>query len=230
MRLIVLCCALLALMLSAPAFAQSDVEKRAQTLEEITQKLNDPDPMTRLAAMESYLQSGDTLIVTLAVSVAMQSDDAMLRSLAMRGFMMTQSQIDFDIKYPGKMESQYQKVVDDPDKVAALMNDVFFKMSGNNYIASNIHAGGRVVSIAFELDDDGLSGKAYTLRNTNKDNNYSGEIRVNGDLILFETPNTAVGSQSLDSCKFKLMPPEKGMLVGEMKCSILSYPISAEVR
>ena len=63
-----------------------------------------------------------------------------------------------------------------------------------------------------------------------KREDYSGEIRINGDLILFETKYTAFGNQAIDACKFKIMPPEKRLLLAEMKCGPLAYPISSEVR
>ena len=160
----------------------------------------------------------------------MQSDDAMLRSLAMRGFMMTQSQIDFDIKYPGKWEVQYEKVVGDPAKLSEFFDGEIGKLAGNSNIPPAIHRGGRIVSIAFDLEADGMSGRAFTLDAAEKKEFNSGAIRVNGDLILFEIKFTVVGDQGVGTCKFKIMPPEKRLLLAEMKCGPLAYPISSEVR
>jgi len=225
LRVVVL---LLMVMAPAAAPAQSNEEQRAAAFEEIHQKLTDPDPTLRLAAMEAILGSEDMLRIAIATSVAMQSDDVLLRSLAMRGFFITQKQVDLEIIYPGDMETQYQAVLFEPKKLETLFNRVFFNLGG--YGPVSIHNGGRVASIVFELNEDHMGGKAYFLINGRRDDASSGDIRVNGDVVLFEIVDTQFANRSIGNCRFKLLPPEKNLIVGSMNCGPLDYPISAEVR
>jgi hypothetical protein len=219
---------LLAMSLAGVAQAQSNEELRAAAFEEIHQKLTDPDPTLRLAAMEAILGSGDMLRIAIATSIAMQSDDVLLRSLAMRGFFITQKQVDLQIVYPPEMEKQYQAVLFDPKKLDTLFNRVFFQIGG--YGPVSIHNSGRVASIVFELNDDHMGGRAYFLVNGRRDDASSSDIRINGDVVLFEIVNTHFGNRDIGNCRFKLNPPEKNLIVGSMGCGPLDYPISAEVR
>src|SRR5690606_25922023 len=137
--------------------------------------------MLRLAAMEEILASGDRLKIAVATSIAAQSDDAILRSLAMRGFIITQGQVDFEVKFPAKLETTYQKAGDDPVKQTEVAQQL--ANNSDSHQLFNIHRNGRVMAIIFELDDDGMSGTAFTKYNGQKYDRHPGEIRVNGDTL-----------------------------------------------
>ena len=220
--------------IAAESWAQSAIEARAADLEQAMALISDPDPMVRLAGMEEILKSGDGLKISLATTTAMQSDDTTMKGLAMRGFIVNQGQIDFDITFPEKMEAEYQKAGGDLEKVEAFLDkyaEAGGKSNYGNSLVRSIHGGGRVTSLYFKLDDDWLGGMASV--QAEGEARYSGAARFNGDLLHFSIGDTYVGgdrNQALSNCIFKLNAPDKGMITGQMKCGAFTYLLGAPVR
>ncbi len=110
MRLAVFCsCASLISMLSFAALAQSgsmSPADRRDQIAKVQEMLADPDPMMRLANMESIVNSGDLLKLQVALRTALSSDDAALRGLAMRAYLATRKEITFDIVLPAPIQKQ----------------------------------------------------------------------------------------------------------------------------
>ena len=69
--------------------------------------LSDPDPMMRLANMESIVRSGDGVRIGIAIRTAFASDDPQLKGLAMRAYLATHKNLMFDIALPAALQAQY---------------------------------------------------------------------------------------------------------------------------
>ena len=76
-----------------PAFGQSIKEQ----LTALTEGLNDPDPIIRLATYEEAVGSDSATLRRVALRTALQSDDADLRSLALRGALKGRELIAFKL-------------------------------------------------------------------------------------------------------------------------------------
>jgi hypothetical protein len=97
-------------------------DARAEDLAKIKEALADPDPLRRLAMLESTINSGDELRIQVALRLAFQSDDSDLRALALRGYIANRKAILFDIQLPPPLQKAYQDALADPDKTTAFFN------------------------------------------------------------------------------------------------------------
>ena len=52
----------------------------------------------------------------------------------------------------------------------------------------------------------------------------------NGDTLLLSVPESIVDDRYMGSCKFKISPPEKSVINGEMHCGGFKLPLKAEIR
>jgi hypothetical protein len=202
------------------AQAQSSAERRAAELAEVATRLNDPDPMLRIAFYEEVLESGDRRMIQMATTIAMRSDDRNLRGLAMLGHLARMQRVDFQLTYPGDLEKQFQRANDD-GTLRKFFNDV----AGG--VSRNIYDAGRMLTIGFELDDDFLGGKVYALSGNSR---YEGDLKVNADRVSMFFPRMVLGGSTADGCRLTVEPTAEGLIEGPFVCGPLSYPARAEVR
>lgn len=102
----------------AQPLSTAAAQARRDQLARIPELLADPDPNARVANMEAILNTNDATMIQLALRLAFQSDDANLRSLAMRAYIANLKELTFDILLPDEVARQYEAVQNDPRKVA----------------------------------------------------------------------------------------------------------------
>jgi hypothetical protein len=95
---------------SGTALSAATAQARRDQLAKIPELLADPDPNARIASMEAILDTNDATMIQLALRLAFQSDDANLRSLAMRAYIASAKELTFDILVPDTVKSQYDAV------------------------------------------------------------------------------------------------------------------------
>jgi hypothetical protein len=100
---------------------QAAGQARRDQLARIPELLADPDPNARTANMEAILKTNDATMIQMALRLAFQSDDANLRSLAMRAYIANLKELTFDIVLPAQVEQQYEAVQDAPQKSAEFL-------------------------------------------------------------------------------------------------------------
>jgi hypothetical protein len=98
------------------------IQTRHDELAKTQEMLADPDPNARLAYLEEIVASGDATKIHAALQFAFHSDDPSLRSLAMRAYIGSLKELEFDIQLPPHMEDQYEALQADPDKLRDFEN------------------------------------------------------------------------------------------------------------
>lgn len=99
--------------LPTTALSTAAAQARRDQLAKIPELLADPDPNARVANMEAILATNDATMIQLALRLAFKSDDANLRSSAMRAYIANLKGISFDILLPAGMSRQYEAVQGD---------------------------------------------------------------------------------------------------------------------
>ena len=211
-------------LLASTASAQTARQQRAAELEEVAVALADPDPMMRLAALEDILASGDRRRIGMATTLAMRSEDRVLRGAGMLAYMAQQGLVEFDLTYPAPLEDQYQAARYDADKLGK-----FFQGPGKvlGVFAQAIHGEGRRLTFAVEMDEDHMGGKALSLVGSSR---YEGDLRINGDVVEMFFPDISMGGRWHKGCSPRVSPIGEGVIAGEFRCGEAAYPIRLEVR
>jgi hypothetical protein len=106
---------------AAKPLSTAAAQARRDQLAKIPELLADPDPNARLANLEAIMASNDATMIPLALRLAFQSDDANLRSLAMRAYIANLKEVTFDILLPAQVASQWEAVLNDPHKIDELV-------------------------------------------------------------------------------------------------------------
>jgi hypothetical protein len=98
-------CALIALA-AAPQVYGQDSARRREELARVIDKVNDPDPLMRIANLEEIIARGDATEVQLAVKTALASNDAELRGIALRGYAANLRDLYLDTRVPKELEAK----------------------------------------------------------------------------------------------------------------------------
>jgi hypothetical protein len=105
---IALVAAIATLHLGVPA-ADAQEDKRREELAKVIDKINDPDPLMRIAALEEILARGNATEVQLAIKAAMNSNDPDLKSVALRGYLASQRDLYLDARLPKEVEAALEQ-------------------------------------------------------------------------------------------------------------------------
>ena len=99
------------------------VEARRAELAQIQQDLADPDPLRRQAVIETIVESRDATKIDFALRIALGSEDAAVRAIALRAYMANLKELHFEEQAPPDVQRQVEVALNgDPGQVADLIN------------------------------------------------------------------------------------------------------------
>jgi hypothetical protein len=87
------------------------VEATRAELAKIQEDLADPDPLRRIAVIKTVAESHDTVKIDFALKIALGSDDAALRSIALRAYMATKKELGFSVLSPPNIQKRIDAAV-----------------------------------------------------------------------------------------------------------------------
>jgi hypothetical protein len=102
-----LTCAGLLASAGTDAMAQSSGQRR-EALARVIEKINDPDPLMRIANLEEILARGDSTETQLAIKVALSGTDPDMKSVALRGYAATLHDLYLDAKLPADVAARLE--------------------------------------------------------------------------------------------------------------------------
>lgn len=181
-------------------YAQTAAERHAQLSEVADMISGEPDPLMRIANLETIAAQGDRLMTEMAIRNAMAINDKPLRSVALAVYLQSARDITFHWPVPDHIQKEMAKKK--PSQAA-------------RYISrANNSVGGRIVVRLTEFGDDGSFqvekyGSVYT----------AGDGRIVGDRIEFRTRMT-FGAY----CNVAVVPSESLIFNGTMTCESGSFP------
>lgn len=97
-----------------PGRGGRSVQQRHDELARAQEMLGDPDPLARLAMMESLVASGDATATYVALRAALSSDDPAMRNLAMRTWIAGLKRLNLSVVLPGDLQKQADAALLDP--------------------------------------------------------------------------------------------------------------------
>jgi hypothetical protein len=215
--------ALVAFAIGAPPTQAQSAAERREALAQISEKLNDPDPFMRLAHMEEIVASGRAADTQIAVKMALSSSDPELRSMGLRAYMSSISELRLEMSLPPEVDKAVKDAKGDErteQKVRRANRGVFSYYNGLS----------QRLNIGIE-DAEFASGRfqVFTKSNlTRRDDRYAGSGSVTGDRVVFDT-RVRIGSQ-IRTCSVELGLAEGLSLAGEMSCQSSSpIPLSTRI-
>lgn len=182
------------------ASAQTAAERHAQLTEVADMISGEPDPLMRIANLETIVAKGDRLMTEMAIRNAMAIDDKPLRSVALAAYLRSARDMTFHWPVPSDVQKSLSRKK--PPRSA-------------QYIArANSQVGGRVVVRLAEFDDDGSfkiekHGAVYE----------ASTGRIVGDRIEFRA-RMVFGA----FCNFAMHPSKSLVLDGTMTCESPNLP------
>lgn len=182
--------------------APSSPQERRDQMAKVQEMLADPDPLLRLANMESIVNSGDSLRLQVALRAALSSDDADLRGLAMRAFLATRKEVVFDIVLPPPM----QKQVDDARFDRSALQDLEKRFS---FLPGLL---GFASKFQLRFKDYAFSQDRGTVESANAAN-----FSITGDKF-----STLVSINNYSGCYIDFVPSRRLTFEGTMACG--SWP------
>jgi hypothetical protein len=81
--------------------AQTSAQRSAE-LRRVIDKITDPDPFQRVANLEEIVRGGDAVSIQIALKTAFASKDPELRTVALRSYLATVTNLQFDIRDPAE--------------------------------------------------------------------------------------------------------------------------------
>jgi hypothetical protein len=196
-----------ALQPAAPASeaAPLDADQRAAQLKAVVASVTTPDRERNIANFEQLMESNDARRIELAVRTLVASDDAVLRGMAMRGYVAVTRDLVLQVALsPAEMKVlQEARTADRVGQLSGAnghlqaLNQVLFKFTLTFEPTSIREPRGKVVAAA---------NKAYT--------DYVSTYAVRGDRITFTTRPAFNWS----ACDFELAPRKDATIVGTMTC------------
>jgi len=191
--------------------------KRREELSKVLDRINDPDPLLRIAVLEEVLARGNATEVQLAIKSALNGNDPDLKSLAMRGYAANLRDLYLDSALPEEVQAAIaQSNAKDRDAAAA-----------RRAISEWRQATGDRVHVRLEKMD-AKTGRftAYGMNRLSKpDERTAGEGHIVGTRMRMN-----IGILSLRRCVIELAPTNALMLQGSATCDnmpkmLLSMPM-----
>lgn len=217
-----------AILLATPGFAQRSadpapvaqdskslsVEDRAQQLKAVAARVTSPDRDLNIANFEQIMESGDARRIEIAIRTLVASDDAVLRGMAMRGYIAV------------TRELILEAVLSQADMTT--LTAARAQQNGINSLKSpNLHlremsAVGFKFPIAFEITSiKEPRGKVFLRSGNNNNAVYS----VRGERITFGL----AAAPGWHRCEFDLAPRKDATIAGTITCphpSFMGRPIA----
>lgn len=145
-----------------------DAQTRRDELAAVGEQLSDPDPLMRRANMEEIVRSGDADRIQIALKLAFSSDDASMRSLAMRAYFAQAKRVSFDISLPPQVQKQYDAAEGDTRKLEELFR-------ASDYVRRVSAVSFRIQVIINKYDFNKTDGVLSTTVDRDKDFSISGD-------------------------------------------------------
>jgi hypothetical protein len=101
----------------------TQIEARRAELAQIQEQLADSDPLKRQAAITTIVESRDATKIDFALRIALVSDDAGVRSIALRAYMANLKELHFEVQSPPDIQRQVEAALNgDGRQLTDLMN------------------------------------------------------------------------------------------------------------
>ena len=210
----------LVVLLTSPAFAQSVKDK----LLALSEGLNDPNPIIRISVLDAALADSSSTVRNYAMSQALASEDADLKSMALTKFFETRKQLTVIVKKPEALKAREASLEGDTEALEALK--------------------GRSESYSYGVLTAYQPSIMYILKSFNsttgelKGNCMKGEMRINeyskfsgsvvGNKVTIEHTCQRVASR-YDSCTLQMQLSDSAKFVGTMRCAAENYPAVVEL-
>lgn len=200
---------------AAPDPAISLSERREQ-LGALTQELNSPDPLRRLATLEQALNSNDRIARDVATKVALGSSDAAMRNYAAAYLLSKSETLHLDISLPPEVQSKLDHAGDDATMAKQVRRDysrVFALLSRSaQHLDLDIQD--------FQID----RGSFKVVCGRRRDTPVTGGQLSGGDLRF---PAPCPGVQR--DCSADLQLGAQGIFTGMLACAGM-IPVPAQLR
>jgi len=213
---------LMAVLLAGVAFqgspdARAQEAGRREELSKVLDRINDPDPLMRIAVLEEVLARGNATEMQLAIKSALSGSDPDLKSLAMRGYAANLRDLYLDSAVAKEVQVVLEEA-DAKDRDAA---------AARRAISEWRQATGDRLHVRLEKVD-AKTGRftAYGMNRLNKtDERTAGDGHIVGTRMRMN-----IGILSLRRCVIELVPTNALMLEGSATCDsmpkmLLSMPM-----
>lgn len=111
------------LLASCTLVLASDPAQRAEDIRRAVAQITDEaDPIRRLTNLEAIVQSGDATIIRVALKAAFTGNDAELKALAMRAYLASIKQLNFQIQLSPTLQKEYEQASSSADKFQEFSN------------------------------------------------------------------------------------------------------------
>jgi hypothetical protein len=201
---------------TSPAFAQSVKDK----LLALSEGLNDPNPIIRIAALDDALADSSSTVRNYAMSQALASEDADLKSMALTKFFETRKQLTVIVKKPEILKAKEVAIGGDSELLERLRRD-------ERGIYNTLYS--YTPSILYTLKSfDSVSGqiKGFCMKSMKAPSeSYTFTGSVVGDKITIEH----VCSASYSNCNLEMQLSDDSKYIGKMRCTRESYPAVVEL-
>ena len=197
--------------------ANAQEGQRREELAQVIERVNDPDPLLRIAALEDVLARGNATEVQLAIKAALNGSDPDLRSVALRGYAAALRDLYLDSRLPEEVEAALAKANSKDREALAARRAV---AEWRQATADRLHV---------RLDQvDMKTGRfvAYGMNRVNKmDERLAGEGHVVGTRMRM-----SIGVHGVRRCAIELAPTTALTLEGSATCDnmprmLLSMPM-----
>lgn len=190
--------------------AQGVVERRAE-LAKIADRINDPDPLLRIAFFEEIVAKGDPVATQIAVKTALASNDGELKNIALRAYFQSTNQLEFAIAPPPGLEQRLQTTRQGSTERTQL-----------GYHLRNVQDFMRLTGglLVFQFDQADLSQGTFVVYSLNGQRGRNEQVKGNGSIrggiVLFSS--TIAPPQLRHHCSLQVKPSADLKLTGEMTC------------
>lgn len=199
--------------------AQTAEERRAE-LAAVVAAIKDPDPLMRLASLDTVIKGGDPLKIELAVRTAMGVDDPQLKSLAMQVYMSRIEELAFSVEMPGEIQAELEAAKGDDEKLKAFNEK--HGAAPRGFLWHFNQFSGRFTVRVQAFDPQKTDFQVFALLNLEKpDEKYSGKGSLTGAKLTmrsFTYFRVTGRTPAPKPCTLVVRPTPELKLEGEMSC------------
>jgi len=209
MRLLIMLCTV-SLVLQQGAFAQGQsAAQRRDELARVQERVNDPDPLMRIANFEEIAAEGDAAKLQIAIKVALTGNDRSLRGIAFKAFLAGVRRFQAELAIDPAIQKRYDAAVAEGHRAVRELNAQYRSL--DRLISNTAMRADFRVS---EMDMRSGRGKARVNWYFRGDRDF--DFQVNGDRLI-----ATVGIDSTSpgqSCPMELMPTNDLRIAGQLRC------------
>ncbi len=205
---------------AAPGFAQSVKDK----LLALTEGLNDPNPIIRIAALDEALADSSTTVRNYAMTQALASEDADLKAMALTKFFETRKQLTVIVKKSDALKAKEASIGDD----AEALQEIKTRTESYSYDVLSIYRPS-IMYLIKSFNPTSGEIKGYCMKGETSASDYSKFTgSIVGDKITIEHVCYKV-SGSYDNCTLQMQLADGAKFVGSMNCRGENYPATVEL-